>query len=103
MTRRDDDVRNPYERTDALTRTEFLKVAAGTAASFSVLGLAGCGGGDEPAGQEAAGPVRRGGILQVAISDTGGAKENLDPAVQTNLNDGLYTDLLYDGLTASDE
>jgi peptide/nickel transport system substrate-binding protein len=102
MTRRDDDLLSPYER-HALTRRELLKVAAGTAAGMSVLGLAACGGDEGEPQQEAGGAPRRGGILQIAISDTGGPKENLDPAVQTNVNDGIYTDLLYDALTVADE
>lgn len=95
----------PYERRVLLTRQQLLKGAAGAAAGFTVLGLAGCGGGEEgaPGGDTAAGEPRRGGVLQIAISDTGGPKENLDPAVQTNVNDGVYTDLIYDALTRQDE
>ena len=105
-----DEARNPYERRLMLTREQLLKGAAGAAAGFSVLGLAACGGDDETTGggggggqTTAEGEPRRGGILQIAISDTGGPKESLDPAVQTNVNDGVYTDLLYDALTVADE
>ncbi|MDQ3889506.1 MAG: ABC transporter substrate-binding protein [Actinomycetota bacterium] len=104
MARRSDEDFNPYERRDGLTRAELLKAAAGAAAGFSVLGLAGCGGGDEAAPQEEGGGApRKGGVLQAAISDTGGPKENLDPLRQTNVNDGLYTDLIYDALTEQDD
>jgi peptide/nickel transport system substrate-binding protein len=99
------DAQIPYERRVLLTRQQLLKGAAGAAAGFTVLGLAGCGGGEEgaPGGETAAGEPRRGGVLQIAISDTGGPKESLDPAVQTNVNDGIYTDLIYDALTVADE
>ena len=106
MARRSDEDFNPFERSDGLTRAELLRAAAGAAAGFSVLGLAGCGGGGETTGQGGGGgggAPKRGGVLQVAISDTGGPKENLDPLRQTNVNDGLYTDLIYDALTAQDD
>jgi peptide/nickel transport system substrate-binding protein len=102
MERRTDELLTPYERTYTMTRRDLLKVAAGTAAGMSLLGIAGCGG-DEAAVEEGpTGGPRKGGTLQIAISDTGGPKENLDPAVQTNVNDGVYTDLLYDALTVAD-
>jgi peptide/nickel transport system substrate-binding protein len=96
---------SPYERRVLLTRRQLLHGAAGAAAGFSVLGLAACGGGEEGAQptEEASGAPKRGGVLQAAISDTGGPKENLDPLRQTNVNDGLYTDLIYDALTAQDD
>ena len=109
MTRPRDDLmieRNPYERTDTLTRLQLLRVAAGTAAGFTVLGgLAACGGGGggETAAGGDGGSPKKGGVLQIAISDTGGPKESLDPMVQTNVNDGIYTDLIYDALTDQDD
>ena len=107
MTRPKDDGLNPYERHEMLTRRQLLRAAAGTAAGVSVLGLAACGGGDEAGtgggGGGGGGAPKKGGVLQLAISDTGGPKESLDPAVQTNVNDGVYTDLLYDALTAQDD
>jgi peptide/nickel transport system substrate-binding protein len=103
MTRRSDDELNPYERVDALTRTQFLRAAAGAAASVSVLGLAACGGGDEEAGQPAGdeGGPRRGGLIQVSFSDAS-TKENLDPALSTLNNDSFYTGQIYEGLTVAD-
>jgi len=105
--RPDDELTNAYERGDGMTRRDLLKVAAGTAAGMSVLGLAACGGdeggGTQQGGSGAQGAPKRGGVMQIAISDTGGPKESLDPAVQTNVNDGIYTDLLYDSLTVADE
>ena len=90
-----------------LTREELLRRgAAGFVLASSGGLLAACGGDaaeEGGGGGEEAGAPRRGGVLQVAIGDTGGPKENLDPAVQTNVNDGLYTDLIYDALTAQDE
>ncbi len=86
-----------------LTRDELLR--RGAAGVLFLSGgslLAACGGGDEAEPQQGGAP-RRGGVLQIAISDTGGPKESLDPAVQTNVNDGIYTDLLYDALTVADE
>lgn len=109
MTRPKDDRVNPYERNEMLTRRQLLRTAAGTAAGVSVLGLAACGGGDDGGGTAGGGggggggAPKKGGILQVAISDTGGPKESLDPAVQTNVNDSMYTDLLYDALTYQDD
>ena len=98
---------NPYERNEAFTRGQVLRLAAGAAASVSVLGLAACGGDDGEDGGGGAGgdegAPKKGGILQLAISDTGGPQESLDPAVQTNVNDGVYTDLLYDALTVQDD
>ena len=103
MRDRTGDELTPYELRVLLTRRRFLRGAAGVAAGFSVLGLAGCGGdeGEDTAAEEDGTP-RRGGVLQIAISDTGGPKENLDPARQTNVNDAIYTDLLYDALTGHD-
>ncbi|MDQ3895149.1 MAG: ABC transporter substrate-binding protein [Actinomycetota bacterium] len=94
-----------YEHRVLLTRRKLLEGAAGAAAAFGLLGLAGCGGGGGGGEEEQAGggAPKRGGILQAAISDTGGPKENLDPLRQTNVNDGLYTDLLYDALTDQDD
>ena len=108
MTRPKDDGLNPYERNEILTRRQLLRAAAGTAAGVSVLGLAACGGGDDGGGTaggdgEGGGAPKKGGVLQLAISDTGGPKESLDPAIQTNVNDGVYTDLLYDALTYQDD
>ncbi|MDQ3858930.1 MAG: ABC transporter substrate-binding protein [Actinomycetota bacterium] len=89
---------------EGLTREELLR--RGAAGVIFLSGgslLAACGGGDGEEGEQGQGGTpRRGGVLQLAISDTGGPKESLDPAVQTNVNDGIYTDLLYDALTVAD-
>ena len=98
-----------YERKPdrgGLTREELLRRGAAGFAVLSSSGLlAACGGDEEGGGaeEESGGTPKKGGILQIAISDTGGPKESLDPAVQTNVNDGIYTDLLYDALTGSNE
>ena len=90
-----------------LTREELLRRGAAGFVLVSSSGLlAACGGGYEGSGGGGGEPAiapKRGGVLQIAISDTGGPKENLDPAVQTNVNDAIYTDLLYDALTAQNE
>ena len=41
---------NVYEASDRLTRLQLLRAAAGLAAGASVLGVVGCGGGEEGAG-----------------------------------------------------
>jgi peptide/nickel transport system substrate-binding protein len=89
-----------------LTRRQLLRGAAGIAAGASVLGLAGCGGDDEGGGTqtgagEAAGDVKRGGILQVSFSDSS-TDESLDPAISELNNDSFYTGQIYEGLGVAD-
>jgi peptide/nickel transport system substrate-binding protein len=91
--------------TREITRRQLLKGAAGLAAGASVLGIAGCGGGEEGTGGDtggtATGEVKRGGILQVAFSDSS-TDESLDPAISELNNDSFYTGQIYEGLTVAD-
>jgi peptide/nickel transport system substrate-binding protein len=91
--------------TREITRRQLLKGAAGLAAGATVLGIAGCGGGEEGAGggtgPTATGEVKRGGILQVSFSDSS-TDESLDPAISELNNDSFYTGQIYEGLTVAD-
>jgi peptide/nickel transport system substrate-binding protein len=88
-----------------ITRRQLLKGAAGLAAGASVLGMAGCGGGEEGTGAgtggTATGEVKRGGILQISFSDSS-TDESLDPAISELNNDSFYTGQIYEGLTVAD-
>jgi peptide/nickel transport system substrate-binding protein len=105
MAGRDDDLlRLAWER--RVTRSRFLRTAAGAAVGASVLGAAACGSDEQTStgggGGSDTGSVRRGGTLQVSFSDAD-TKENLDPS-QTELNnDSFYCGQIYESLTDYDE
>ena len=88
----------------ALSRRSFLVATGGTVAGISLLSLAGCGG-NSSAGPGtavgAAGAVRKGGVLQFAITDSANT-ENLDPIKSSYTSDAAICAALYEGLVKYD-
>jgi peptide/nickel transport system substrate-binding protein len=87
-----------------LTRQELFRVAAALGVAGAGLGLTACGSSSSSgtSAASAAGAIRRGGTLKLAVTDASSA-EKLDPAVQTVTNDALYCSQIYECLTRSDE
>src|SRR5689334_12320530 len=90
--------------TNHWTRKQLLQRSGGAVAAATLLGpLSACGGSSSASsgGSSAAGKPRRGGTLQVSVTDSS-TTDRLNPIVPINTHDILAMGMIYDGLTRID-
>jgi peptide/nickel transport system substrate-binding protein len=87
-----------------VTRRRLIQVGVGAGVGAGVVGVVlAAGGGDDDETSSASGSSkpRRGGVLEVSVTDTNNA-DRLNPIVPINTHDILSQGMIYDGLTRID-